>query len=673
MRAILCLLAAGIVYPGWADDDNNKKTGPRIDGHIEEAEWAGAVTFDKFFVTVPRSQEKPDSTIVLIKQTPDAIYFGFRFWPKGKVIRQSLIRDRSSDEENEFFILLDLENKNQNGYFFAFSFLDNQRDMLIYNQRSLSTEWDWIWDVRTKEYVHPQNDQPGYIEAEVRIPVDRIQNKNMDQIGIDVQMFAYRPDGTSYFYSIIPESELLSLKGTYKMDVEPFEERTNFRASAIPYVVANKFTDSTFKSSVGGELSVFLDRHSLKGTYNTDESTLEADPFNFSLYGRPIFLQEKRQFFSKDLDLYRMPINLFYTRAIQNIDYGANYTYRSDHIKLASAYVREESIDGNDARTFFVTRPRMNTRLVNTGATVIYSRDPDNGVTDKIVSVDTRVDLPSRFVFNPQVIKSTDGHAYQAYMFYEYNAAGGPYADVYYRRFSKRFDALTLFNNFGPDNDEILVSGGYQFVYKRPYFSSINVRSEYYRAQMVSDRFTYEQRLAGDINYKVNDWLSAGHYLEYNRPDEQVDSVTVKTHRNFLADQFAKFLYGSHSLTVGYNVGPYFGSTLHNPYATLNLYFFSRLSGTFTLTRVGNDDFQRNIYGAKIDYRVFRKLYLRTYLQHRVDEDKEAGTKTRQNLWNSLVQYEFFAGSNVYFVLNLQGKRLDNVGRYFKIGYEFRI
>ena len=62
-----------------------------------------------------------------------------------------------------------------------------------------------------------------------------------------------------------------------------------------------------------------MDNHKLKATYNPDESTLEADPFSFSLYARPIFLREKRTFFSKDLDLFRTPINLFYTRAIDNI------------------------------------------------------------------------------------------------------------------------------------------------------------------------------------------------------------------------------------------------------------------------------------------------------------------------------------------------------------------
>ncbi len=668
------ILAMGIACSAWAGTGPGDQPGntPTIDGRIQEDEWVGATIFDRHYVTVPRIPERPDSTVVLIKQSKTAIYVAFKYWPRGKVIRQSLIRDRSSDEENEFFILLDLENKNQNGYFFAFSFLDNQRDMVIYNQRNMSAEWDWVWNVKTHEYAKAEGEKPGYIEAEVEIPVDRIQNKNRSQIGIDVQMFSYRPDGTSYFYSIVPTSEILSLAGTYKMDIEPFEEKANFRVSATPYVVANRLSDSSYRADIGGEMNVMLDRHTLKGTYNTDESTLEADPFNFSLYGRSIFLQEKRPFFSKDLDIYRSPINLFYTRAIQNIDYGLNYTYRSDHLKMGSAYVREEGTPDQSGREFFVARPVINSKYVNVGGTAIVARDPDRQISDKVVSVDARVDLPSRFVFNPQVIRTADGHAYQTYLFYQYNASGGPYADVYYRRFSRDFSVMTLFNNFGGDHDEVLVSGGYQFVYKRPYFSSINVRTEYFLAQTLRDRFKYEERIAGEANYKVNDWLSMGHSFEFNRPNDVKDTVRI-TRKNLLQDHNLKVLFGSHSLQFGYSFGEYFGSTLHNPYATLNLYFFSRLSGILTYLRVGNEDFLTEISRAKVDYRILKKLYLRTFFQREVREDRAANSVEKVNLWNSLLQYEFFAGSNVYLVLNLQGKKLEQVGQYFKVGYEFTI
>ena len=114
---------------------------PVIDGKISAKEWADAKIFHDFHLTIPKSDSKNyDSTIVFLKQTKDALYFAFQFHPRSKVISQSLVRDKSTNEENETFIVLDLENKHQNGYMFVFSFLDNQRDMLIYNQKSTSSE-----------------------------------------------------------------------------------------------------------------------------------------------------------------------------------------------------------------------------------------------------------------------------------------------------------------------------------------------------------------------------------------------------------------------------------------------------------------------------------------------------------------------------------------------------
>lgn len=106
------ILGMGIACSAWAGTGPGDQLGntPTIDGRIQEDEWVGAKILDQHYVTVPRIAEKPDITVVLIKQSKTSIYVAFKCWPRGKVIRQSLIR--SSDEEKEFFILLDLENKN---------------------------------------------------------------------------------------------------------------------------------------------------------------------------------------------------------------------------------------------------------------------------------------------------------------------------------------------------------------------------------------------------------------------------------------------------------------------------------------------------------------------------------------------------------------------------------
>ncbi len=671
-KVLLLIFLSVFVLKPFSQSSYETNSAPEIDGKISGSEWKDAKVFTDFYITIPKSDEKYyDSTIVYLKQTKDALYLAFKYWPKGKVICQSLNRDVSTEEENEFFIMLDTENKNQNGYFFSFSFQNNQRDAVVYNQRNHSSSWDWIWENKATIHKEAKDGKPGFIEVELKIPLDKIQNKNSKQIGIDIQMFAYKPDGNYYYYSIIPDSELLSVKNTYKLDLTtPFDEKLNLNFNVTPFVVANKFNDRDGQFRYGGELSVSLDKHKLKSTFHTDESTLEADPFRFSFYGRPIFLQERRPFFSKDLDIFNTPINLFYTRAIQHIDYGFNYTYRSDKFKMGAVYVQEDSLPGSPGskRNFFIGRPNFNFQDFNIGGLFVYSHDTLGNYTEKVAGVDGKVNLPSRFRFIGQFARSMNNigksaNMYNAYLFYEYNNSGGFYGDWSYIRYDSAFNATTLFNNYGNNYDEINLNFGYNFVRNAKYFSNINFNGYYFRARRFTDKFDYQNGVNFNLNYKVIGWLGLYHGLSIDKPDD-IDALgNIISHNNILTEHNFKVLFGNNSFTAGYYGGRYFGTTLHNPYLNLGFAFFNKIRLTMNYSYISQADIKRSIYSAKLDWRIIPKLYLRTYYQR--------DTYTKQALWNTLLQYEFFGGSNVYLVLNLFGEKLEKTGRYFKVSYEF--
>lgn len=653
-----------------------------VDGKIENTEWLGAKVFTNFHKFIPKSDDKNyDSTVVYIKQSKDAIFFGFDYYPKGKIISKSLTRDRSTEDENEFFILLDLENKNQNGYFFSFSFLNNQRDAIVYNQRNQSSEWDWVWEVKSKIISEASGGKPGHIQTEVKIPVDKLQNKNRNQIGIDVQMFAYTEDGNYYYYSLIPNSELLSLKNTYKFDLTtPFEEKMNLNFSALPIIVGQSFNGQNDTVVFGGDFNVSLDKQKLKATYNPDESTLEADPFRFSLYSRPIFLQEKRPFFSKDLDIYRTPINLFYTRAIEDINYGFNYTYRSDLLKTGAVFVNDRDEQGNK-RNFFIARPNIVTKNFNVGSIYINSSNEGTDYKENILSFDGLYRFPEnplRFQFqaanswNKQEGIDQEGAAYKLYAYYEYNSAGGPFADVYYNRVNQGFNASTAFNSqIGlPNNfDELNISGGYYFVFDRKYFTDMNFSAGYYKGRNIHEsdfypaNFNFQNNVYVSSNYKVSEWLRFNQYFEINKPNDFDENGNVITRDNMGQEYTANIYLGPNFISTGYFFGPYFGSFIKNPYISGNIFLFDRLAISASLNYIDLFETKRTIFNSRLDWQVINKLYIRSYFQK--------DTYTKQALWNSIFQYEFFAGSNVYFVINLNGDKLQNTAKYFKVGYEF--
>ncbi len=124
----------------------------------------------------------------------------------------------------------------------------------------------------------------------------------------------------------------------------------------------------------------------------------------------------------------------------------------------------------------------------------------------------------------------------------------------------------------------------------------------------------------------------------------------------------ANFFLGNNFLSVGYFFGPYFGSFIKNPYLSGNVFLFDKLALSASLSYYDLVDTKRTIINTRLDWKVMNKLFLRSYFQR--------DNYSKQALWNSILQYEFFAGSNVYLVLNLNGDKLQNTAKYFKVGYE---
>jgi hypothetical protein len=637
---------------------------PIIDGHIDENEWAGSHVFTDFHIVVPKTDEKfYDSTLVYVRQSRDALYFAFRFYPRSKVIRQSLIRDVSSNEENEFFIVLDLENRNENGYIFIFNFMGNQRDMAVYNQRSLTEEWDWVWQSRSTVIRDADESGPGHIDTEVRIPVDKIQNKNPHQIGFDLQMFAYKPDGSSYFYAMTPESEILTTKGTYKLDIEPFEESLTPDVSAIPFVLAESNQNGPTTGHTGGDLNLSLDRHKLKVTYKTDESTLEADPFQFALNRQSIFLLEKRPFFSKDLDIYRTPIPLFYTRGVQRINWGTNYTFRSNTVKSGVVLVEDEAdgVNGEEVRRRAIARATINTGDATIGTTLLYGTNRTTRETERVVNVDAVANLPFNLRLTPQWATNSRGSAYLMQLARPRNWAGGWSGVASYRRFGRGFDLSTLYTEYGTEYDQVYLESSYRNVSNRPLFSQLEFTANYSRSRTLDATFMHQNSAGLDISYLLTENMFVTHRFETNRPNDLHDNEIV-TRKNFLQYHSIRFILGPQAITFGYTAGPYFGTTLSNPWFNALVILWDRLAWDVTLNHRTFAGVRQTIVRAKVDVRLIDRLYFRSFIQR--------DSFTRQGLWNSLLQYEFFAGSNVYLVFDQEGERFERSGKTFKVGYE---
>ena len=83
IASIVALFCASIASAA----DATTVTLPVIDGKIDDPEWTDARVLSDFFTVVPQTGKRnEDSTIVLVRQTQDALYFAFKFHPRSKVI-----------------------------------------------------------------------------------------------------------------------------------------------------------------------------------------------------------------------------------------------------------------------------------------------------------------------------------------------------------------------------------------------------------------------------------------------------------------------------------------------------------------------------------------------------------------------------------------------------------
>ena len=99
-------------------------------------------------------------------------------------------------------------------------------------------------------------------------------------------------------------------------------------------------------------------------TLNPDFSQLESDPTQINVSSdRELFLPERRPFFREGAELFELPLDLFYTRRVQEIDVGAKTTGRigDSNFAVINTYGKMiDRYDGDQKKQVNLLAGRMN-------------------------------------------------------------------------------------------------------------------------------------------------------------------------------------------------------------------------------------------------------------------------------------------------------------------------
>lgn len=374
-----------------------------IDGNLKEADWALSQETELDFLMEPRQGGISHyKTTVKVLYDDKNLYFGVfcedSLGKKGIRI-QDLRRDFLFGENDMFFVQLDPQNTKQFCVSFQTTPYGNQRDVQVFDDSFIDTDWDALWKVRTSITEN------GYF-AEFAIPFASLRynkpNSDSTSWGITFSRLARRNYEQSVFppipqsfspYRMTYAAQLIGLKlpaPSTNIQILPY---TLFQANKS--INNGNLTEKNNAIRIGGEVKWAIKPQSVMDfTFNTDFAQVDVDRAINNTTRFNVFFPERRQFFLENRGVYAGSntdgINPFFSRTIGlsnaqfnavaiPIDAGLRYTDRTQKRTIAGLYVHQRGNESQPAANIGVFRYLHNYgKQNNIGMMVTHRLDERN-------------------------------------------------------------------------------------------------------------------------------------------------------------------------------------------------------------------------------------------------------------------------------------------------------
>jgi len=300
------------------------KTPPVIDGKIDDLCWSLANKATDF--TDYRTENlASEQTIVRVLYDDDNLYIAFEcLEPEPqRIVAMERKYDQSLRDEDGVEIRFDTLGDRRTAYVFAINTLGTRYDARtsLYDFRDDST-WGCDW------YTACTVAEDRWF-AEIAIPIGNIffERKNGMVWGAN---FRRRERG-------MQESSYWCYRSSEARSPREFGNLTNLdlakgnfdRSPAFETYLSgtSDFEQNSNKLSTGLDISMRLNSNMVSNfTINPDFGQVEADPDTIELRDTERFLRERRTFFREGSELFRTPLNIYYSRRLIDIDAGAKIT-----------------------------------------------------------------------------------------------------------------------------------------------------------------------------------------------------------------------------------------------------------------------------------------------------------------------------------------------------------
>lgn len=354
------LLSAGAAHATGEDDGLRAlridgAASPAIDGVLDEAAWQRAPLYDGFHKHLPRDGQPAANglrTTVQLLVDDGALVFGIRAWDPAPELRRGQLarRDKVGPDQDFIGIWIDAAGHGRSAQFVRINTLGVISDGM---HRADDDESDLGPDFPVETAVKILPD--GY-SMEVRWPLSNLRFPYAD--GRNWRMMVERsvPHASGALLVTAPFridalSHLSFLQEVAGMDATVEAVRDRGFVELRPELTMRSQRATTPGQRLRGsqaELGLEINARPradwvFNATINPDFSQVEIDePLSQGASNVALSLPEKRGFFLESADVLGLPLPAFYSRTINDPEYGLRATWRGAHMDATAMSLRDE-------------------------------------------------------------------------------------------------------------------------------------------------------------------------------------------------------------------------------------------------------------------------------------------------------------------------------------------
>jgi hypothetical protein len=318
----------GIAYDAAAQSDppRSEASAVRIDGELDETDWAAAEPITAFVQRDPDEGAAPTHrTEARVLFDSEAVFIAVKAFDSDPDQIKAFLTRRDVNSSSDWIrVVIDSYYDRRTAYSFAVNPVGVKIDTYHFNDTNEDTGWDAVWDVST-------GIDPDGWHAEFRIPYSqlRFSSGGDGRLGFAIARTVARVNETVTWPLLSRKaSGMVSEFGDLTGVALPAASR---RLELVPYTVgeiatAPRQAGNPFQKNPDPALRLGLDLKyavtpglTLTGTVNPDFGQVEADPAVVNLSAFETFFQERRPFFIEgggNFSFNCRDCNLFYSRRI---------------------------------------------------------------------------------------------------------------------------------------------------------------------------------------------------------------------------------------------------------------------------------------------------------------------------------------------------------------------